>query len=189
MLNQKNSISKSLRFYIKKFTGALNITNFLHSIRFFNYYLKILKIFIVSIKSTAISNKKRVIKYLYLKKKVNLFINLKKRNIIFNLTNIAGDSFFMTTLRREGYTGRRQLEYTSVESTALIIKSVLENLKITRIGLYYNGWHRFRYAIRKVLDNNLKYYLKIKFIKYRLKIPHNGCRLRRLKNQNRKWFI
>jgi len=105
-----------------------------------------------------------------------LYVTFKKRNIFFNITTHTGNSLYTTTTRRQGYSGRRRMEYSSVFSSARVVKTIL-NKYTKKIALIYSGWHRFRAAVSSALETADGYAISILYIKYKIKIPHNGCRL------------
>jgi len=59
------------------------------------------------------------------------------------------------------------------------------------LSVIYKGWSRFRVAVKKAL--NLKEDvnpLRIHYIKYLVKIPHNGCRppKKRTRKKSKRYF-
>jgi hypothetical protein len=70
---------------------------------------------------------------------LKLNITFMKKNIFFNLAKSNGDSIYMTTTRRQGYSGRRMVEYASIYSTARVVKNVLKKYKRNKVAVFYNG--------------------------------------------------
>jgi ribosomal protein S11 len=59
-------------------------------------------------------------------------------------------------------------------------------IKKSNLIVIYKGWSRFRFAIKNALnikgDNII---LPINYIKYLVKIPHNGCRPPKKRNRKK----
>ena len=115
-----------------------------------------------------------------------LYVTFSKRNTFFNLTDSYSKTLNLITVRREGFLGRRRTEYTSIFSTSRSIKQKFKPFKLDSIALIYKGWSRFRAAIKKSLRFKDTNKLPLIYIKYVVKIPHNGCRPRKVKRKKRK---
>jgi excinuclease UvrABC ATPase subunit len=57
----------------------------------------------------------------------------------FNLTDPIGNTLYMTTTRRQGYLGRRRVEYASVFSTTRTIKNIITKYKKNNLIILYKG--------------------------------------------------
>lgn len=88
----------------------------------------------------------RKIKALVKRKKIKkvknfgiLHITFKKRNIFFNLSSFKSKTLFLTTVRKEGFIGRRRREYISIYSTIRIIKKKFKRYKLKKLAVLYSG--------------------------------------------------
>jgi ribosomal protein S11 len=115
-----------------------------------------------------------------------LSITFSKRNMFINLSTSKNKTLFVTTLRSLGYRGRRRYEYLSFFSCIRIVKARLKRYNMGRVMIVYRGWHRFRVAIRNAFYKRGRFRVKVLFVKYSIKIPHNGCRFRKKKRKKRK---
>ena len=96
-----------------------------------------------------------------------------------------------TTLRKEGFLGRRRQQYVSVYDTVRVIKKIMRKFKISYICLIYNGWNRFKVAVKNSFKSKYYHKVKIVYIKFLYSLPHNGCRAtkrRRKKRKKRRWL-
>jgi hypothetical protein len=81
----------------------------------------------------------------YKKKKIKhsqtgiLYVTFSKRNMFLNLSTFDNKSLLLTTLRKEGFSGRRRKEYISIFTVVRIIKQNLRKYKIKRLALIYRG--------------------------------------------------
>jgi ribosomal protein S11 len=96
-----------------------------------------------------------------------------------------------TTLRKEGFFGRRRQQYVSIYDTIRFIKRLMRKVEINTIGLIYNGWNRFKVAIRNALRSKYYFKIKVRYIRFLYNLPHNGCRetKRRRKKRNKKRWL
>jgi ribosomal protein S11 len=95
---------------------------------------------------------------------------------------------------REGYLGKKRKAYTSIFSVASVINKLISNFYINKyctLFVIYKGWNRFRSAIRAAFNKKKFFNLRIKYTKYVVKIPHNGCRAPKQRNRSRmqKYFV
>jgi ribosomal protein S11 len=60
------------------------------------------------------------------------------------------------------------------------------SIKDSTLAVIYKGWSRFRFAIKKSLNiSGDSTILPIDYIKYLVKIPHNGCRAPKKRNRKK----
>lgn len=129
------------------------------------------------------------------KESSKLRIRFTHRNTFFTISDSKENILKTTSIRREGFYGRRRKTFTSLLTAMRSIKKSLRFLKIIKLDLIIIGWSKYRYAIRKALKDNLTWLsennlksINYNYIIYKLKIPHNGCRLSKAKNRKRlKW--
>jgi hypothetical protein len=82
--------------------------------------------------------KKYIIIKLLKKKKKNILLNItfKKRNTFFNLSKSFGKTVYLTSVRKEGYVGRKRTQYNSIFSvTRLVRKMILDFFIIKKSNL------------------------------------------------------
>jgi ribosomal protein S11 len=126
--------------------------------------------------------KKRLYKY----NKGILSITFTKRNMFLNLANYNNKSLLVTSLRKLGFLGRRRREYTSILTATRLVKQTFRKYRIRFLIVIYKGWNRFRVAARNTIKYRDKYRVPTLFIKFAIKVPHNGCRLSQKKKKKRK---
>jgi hypothetical protein len=68
-----------------------------------------------------------------------LYVTFARRNTFFNLADHTHKTKQLTTVRREGFLGRRRADYTSIFSTARIVKQKFKYLNFSRISVIYKG--------------------------------------------------
>lgn len=68
-----------------------------------------------------------------------LHITFTKRNAFINLSTHNYNTILLTTLRREGFLGRRRQEYVSLFTTIRVVKKKLSKFKFKRLALVYSG--------------------------------------------------
>jgi len=115
-----------------------------------------------------------------------LSVTFSKRNMFLNLATNKHKSLLVTTLRRLGFLGRRRKEYLSIFSAVNVVKQTLRKYRIKCLSIIYNGWNRFRVAVKNCLKYRDRFKVPTLFIKFNLKIPHNGCRLKKKISKKRK---
>jgi len=115
---------------------------------------------------------------------IKLYITFSKKNAFFNITESGGKTLHLTTIRQLGYVGRRSVEKASLVSTIQHVKNILYNYQYKYLAVYYSGFHRHRFTIKKALEKRT-FKFKILYVKYILKASHNGCRLSKSKNRRR----
>ena len=132
LLNDVVSISifndKLVFFYLKW-------RSFLCRVKFIKY-LKIIqakKLSFKNIKRRKQRKRKRNTKLSY------LAITFSKRNMFLNLSNHKRNTILLTTIRKEGFFGRRRTEYTSIFSTVRTVKQSFRKHKIRKLALIYKG--------------------------------------------------
>ena len=160
------------------------------------YFLKYICIFKAKISRSNSSLQSNKLNYFNVKddrvfantptKKGFLYVTFARRNTFFNLADYKSRTLYLTTVRREGFLGRRRSAYTSIFSTSRIVKQRIKLLKLSSIAVVYKGWSRFRVAIKKSLRYRDRFKVPISYIRYVIKIPHNGCRPRKTKRKKRK---
>ena len=115
-----------------------------------------------------------------------LRITFTKRNMFLNLATFSNKSLLVTTLRKLGFLGRRRREYLSIYSAVRLVKQNLRKYKIQKLAIIYKGWNRFRIAVKNALKCRDRFRVPILYVKFAIKIPHNGCRLNKKKRKKRK---
>jgi ribosomal protein S11 len=121
----------------------------------------------------------------------SLHVTFKKRNTFFLLRDYKNKTLYLTTVRKEGYLGRRRKEYVSIFTVAKQIKPLIYKYKLNKISLLFSGWSRFKWAVKKALRYRDGYRPSLNYVKFLVKVPHNGCRspkLRRKKRSRRRFF-
>ena len=121
----------------------------------------------------------------------SLHVTFKKRNTFFLLRDFKNRTLYLTTVRKEGYLGRRRKEYVSIFTVAKQIKPLIYKYKLNKISLLFSGWSRFKWAVKKALRYRDGYRPSLNYVKFSVKVPHNGCRspkLRRKKRNRRRFF-
>jgi ribosomal protein S11 len=132
-----------------------------------------------------------IIKLLKKTKKTHILLNItfKKRNTFFNVSQNFGKTIYLTSVRKEGYVGRKRTQYNSIFSVMRLVRKVIVNyfiIKDSTLAIIYKGWSRFRFAIKKSLNiSGDSTILPINYIKYLVKIPHNGCRAPKKRNRKK----
>lgn len=128
------------------------------------------------------------------RKQVYVNVTFAKKNTFFNIASPKGKTVHLTTVIREGYIGKKRNAYISIFGVASVINKLISNFYIQKycsICIIYKGWNRFRSAIRAAFNKKTFFNLRIKYIKYAIKIPHNGCRVPKQRNRSRmqKYFV
>lgn len=149
------------------------------------YYMKSIEKYSIynknSFNNIYLKKKKKKIKHLLL-----LNVTFGKRNTFFNVSSGMGKTLYLTTVSREGYVGRKKAAYTSLFGVTSLVKKIISNFYINKycdLCIVYKGWSRYRAAIQAAFNKKKLYNLNIKFIKYIVKIPHNGCRPPKQRNR------
>jgi ribosomal protein S11 len=167
-----------------------------------NFYLFINKIIfansilLVNKNLVKITYSKKQKKYIIIKlskkiKKTHILLNItfKKRNTFFNVSQNFGKTIYLTSVRKEGYVGRKRTQYNSIFSVMRLVRKVIVNyfiVKDSTLSIIYKGWSRFRFAIKKSLNiSGDSTVLPINYVKYSVKIPHNGCRAPKKRNRKK----
>ena len=202
--NCKSSSKQALIFFQNYFKSLIRIKNvkknllfinslsrfddkflyFFLNLRFFSQDWRKFRFFLRKRKSFK-KNKKTLRAY----KKGLLYITFKKKNIFFNISATKDKSLYITTLRRLGFLGRKRREYTSIWSAVRTIRQYIRRYKFQRIAVIYKGWNRFRIAIKNSLKYWDRYRLPLTYVKFVIKIPHNGCRPKKKKRKKRKKLL
>ena len=130
-------------------------------------------------------------KFKFFKKKLSfkLKVTYRRRNTFFVITDHLGFIVDTTTIRRQGFYGRRRRQYTAMQGTLRSIKKKLKMFFIKNLEVTFIRSNRFSYMVRKVLRN---WEWRFKLSRYKTilkpKIPHNGTRSIKSKNRRRlKW--
>lgn len=71
---------------------------------------------------------------------------------------------------------RKRFSNYALTNLLNIFIKFIKRLKISKIGLVFNGLIKHRTFLLKSLRRSK---IKISFVKYNTKVPHNGCRLRK----------
>jgi len=180
------SVKKNLFFIFSLSRFSDKFIYFFLSLRFFSSDWRVWRFFLRKRRNALKKQKKTVRPY----KKGILFITFKKKNIFFNIASNKSKSLHITTLRRLGFLGRKRREYLSIWSAIRSIKKIVRvNYKIRRLALVYKGWNRFRIAIKNSLRHWDQYKVPLLYIKFIIKIPHNGCRPKKKKKKKRKPLV
>ena len=198
--NNRVSINKFYFFYTKNFLNLYSkvqelnsfIIEYIHKViskkeKFIPLYSKSKNKF-VFVKSNFIEEKNTEKKQLFLN------VTFGKKNTFFNISSPQGKTIYLTTLVREGYIGRKRVAYTSIFSVASLVNKLMSNFFINKycdVCIIYKGWSRFRSAIQAAFNKKKRFNLNIKYIKYVIKVPHNGCRPPKKRNRSRmqKYFV
>ena len=110
------------------FYCALRIICYKVLFRIKNYFLKVLRNNSLRIRFVKHGLRLKVYNRARIYIPVFLYITFKKRNAFFNLSLSGGQTIKLTTLRKEGYVGRRRLEYTSLFSVMRSMRTILADL-------------------------------------------------------------
>lgn len=159
-----------------------------NSLKFYNYS------FLISLKRklkknlfTHFSNNLLVSKFDIVKTlPTKLKVTFRKRNTFFVLTDSKNFILESTTIRRQGFYGRRRRQYTAMQGTLRKLKKYLKFLFIDDLEVTFIGSNRFRFILRKVFRKREG---KFKFSRYKTvlkpKVPHNGTKRQKSKNRRK----
>lgn len=94
-------------------------------------------------------------KFKFFKKKLSfkLKVTYRRRNTFFVITDHLGFIVDTTTIRRQGFYGRRRRQYTAMQGTLRSIKKKLKMFFIKNLEVTFIRSNRFSYMVRKVLRN------------------------------------
>lgn len=104
---------------------------------------------LVSKKLIKIIYSKKQKKYIIIKlakKKINhnilLNITFKKRNTFFNISKSFGKTVYLTSVRKEGYVGRKRTQYNSIFSVMRLVRKIILDffiIKESNLAIVYKG--------------------------------------------------
>jgi hypothetical protein len=83
-------------------------------------------------------------------KPCKLKVTYRRRNTFFVLTDNLDNVMSTTTIRREGFYGRRRRQYTAMQGTLRSIKKKLKMFFIKNLEVTFIRSNRFRFILRKV---------------------------------------
>lgn len=89
-------------------------------------------------------------KFLKKKKLCKLKVTYRRRNTFFVITDHLGFILDTTTIRRQGFYGRRRRQYTAMQGTLRSIKKKLKMFFIKNLEVTFIRSNRFRFILRKV---------------------------------------
>jgi hypothetical protein len=120
-----------------------------------NFYLFISKIIFANTRFinknlTKIKYSKKQKKYVIIKslkkqeKNTHFFLNItfKKKNTFFNVSQNFGNTVYLTSVRKEGYIGRKRTQYNSIFSVMRVVRKVIVNYFIrgdSTLTIIYKG--------------------------------------------------
>lgn len=108
-----------------------------------------------------------------------IFLKASQNNTIITLTNIKGRVKFVRSCGYLGFQGKKKRSTKfAIESTLFSIVQKVKELRWTKLALYLSGFAKGRFFVLNTLKKNN---LKISFVKDITPIPHNGCRLKKLR--------
>lgn len=108
-----------------------------------------------------------------------LHINRTKRNSIFNLTDLKGNTLLLLTVGMLGYRGTKKKSSTIHYGAALEFAKKMQEKKYTNIQVCFNGKTSFRKTILSALKN-YKIHIENKIIDT-TPLAYNGCRKKKKK--------
>lgn len=82
---------------------------------------------------------KKKLKNTHKSKKGLFHITFSRRNMFLVIAKLNNTIKVSTTLRKEGFFGRRRQQYVSIYDTIRFIKRLMRKVHINTIGLIYNG--------------------------------------------------
>lgn len=77
-----------------------------------------------------------------IQKKLILNVTFKKKNTFFNVSDFFGKTIFCTSIRKEGYIGRKRVEYNSIFSVTRLVREIILNyfeVKNHSLSVIYKG--------------------------------------------------
>jgi len=103
-----------------------------------------------------------------------IHINRTKRNSIFTLTDIEGNTLLTTSVGILGYTGTKKKSSIIHYSAALYFAKKITEHNYTKIQIHFNGKKRYRKAILNAFKT---YHLQFeKQIIDKTPLAYNGCK-------------
>ena len=85
-----------------------------------------------------------------------LKITFRRRNTFFVIVDPQGKVLKTTTVRREGFFGRRRKEYLSLYTTIKEVKKLIDLLGIEVLDVNFLGAGKFRFIVKKIFKSERK---------------------------------
>ena len=118
----------------------------------------------------------------------SLKITFRRRNTFFVIVDSKGHVLRTTTVRREGFFGRRRKEYLSLHTTIKEVKKLIDLLSIEVLDVDFLGVGKFRFIVKKLFKSRRKVWMFRFKTSIKMLVPHNGCRPVKSKNRRKlKW--
>lgn len=118
----------------------------------------------------------------------SLKITFRRRNTFFVIVDSRGHVLRTTTVRREGFFGRRRKEYLSLHTTIKEVKKLIDLLGIEVLDVDFLGVGKFRFIVKKLFKSRRKVWMFRFKTSIKILVPHNGCRPVKSKNRRKlKW--
>jgi len=108
-----------------------------------------------------------------------LYLKASQNNTIITLTNLKGKVEITRSCGCLGFHGKKKRSTKfSIESTLFSVIQKVKELQWRRVSVYMNGFAKGRFYILNCFKKNN---LKLGLLRDVTPVPHNGCRLKKLR--------
>ncbi len=135
-------------------------------------------------KEGKIIKEKKKVPVKILKTKGILYLTCGKRNVIGTLTNIKGQPFYSASFGNLGYKGGKRKSFLALRHLIFKLGDVAKQYSLSPLSIYWRGIGDRYISILRTLRRVQK--LKINKIFFVFRIPHNGCRPRKMRRKKQR---
>ncbi len=119
-----------------------------------------------------------------LKTKGILYLTCGKRNVIGTLTNMKGQPFYSASFGNLGYKGGKRKSFLALRHLVFKLIEVSKQYSLSPLSIYWRGIGDRYISILRTLRRVQK--LKINKIYLVFRIPHNGCRPKKIRRKKQR---
>ncbi len=127
--------------------------------------------------------KKRVLTKTF-KTKGILYLTCGKRNVIGTLTNIKGQPFYSASFGNLGLKGGKRKSFLALRHLIFKLGDVAKQYSLSPLSIYWRGIGDRYIGILRTLRRVQKLKINNFFLVFR--IPHNGCRPRKMRRKKQR---
>ncbi len=113
-----------------------------------------------------------------------LYLTCGKRNIMGTLTNMKGQPFYSASFGNLGYKGGKRKSFLALRHLVLKLIEVSKQYSLSPLSIYWRGIGDRYISILRTLRRVQK--LKINKIFLVFRIPHNGCRPKKIRRKKQR---
>ncbi len=113
-----------------------------------------------------------------------LYLTCGKRNVIGTLTNMKGQPFYSASFGNLGYKGGKRKSFLALRHLVFKFIEVSKQYSLSPLSIYWRGIGDRYISILRTLRRVQK--LKINKIFLVFRIPHNGCRPKKIRRKKQR---